>query len=418
MLIVRFGGRRCALPLTRVLQVVAIARLARLPRAPEIWCGVTSFHGRIVPVLDLARLFGVEDNDAALVAMGVVSGQVMGLRLAEIEGIRLAEGNDAEILGLDEIELPTQYARPTPADANHRQQTGTVSAPADRGLMMTVAGQAWWLPLTQIVAIHDTAPDVPVPWADPRVPALIIDGDDAVALLRLDLLLGLGSTPSGPIVVARAKAQRIGFRVDTIDGIADRGTVAALPLVALLEPLPGSDQETSGIRVEPARAAEDAWLAIVLEHQPCLLPLGMVQSVAAALRPAALLPAGAPPGLKGVRAMSGRILPVVDQRQALGLTAEEPAGVDIVIARPGAPHFILAAQQIDGIVRLRPDMIRSTGGGTMIAGVVRLGDRVSWLLAPSALAPSALTPSALASPALTPSALAASALSTPGEAVR
>ena len=388
VLIVRTAGRRCALPLARILQVAAIARLARIPRAPVLWCGVTSFHGRIVPVLDLARLLGTEDKSAALVATVVISGQFTGLRLSEIEGIRLAEGNDAEELQLDEIELPARYARPTPADANHRRQTETVAAPAERGLMMTVGGNAYWLPLTQIIAIHDTDTDIPVPWADPRVPALMIDGDDALALMRLDLLLGLRLPPNGPIVVARVEARRVGFRVDTIEGITQRGIADVLPLEALLEALPGSEPETSRSRREPSRIAQDAWLAIVLEHQPCLLPLGMVQSVAAASRPAAL-PAGAPPGLKGVHSIGGRILPVVDQRQALGLTTEQPAGVDIVIAHPGAPHFILTAQQIDGIVRLRPDMIRPTGGGAMIAGVVRLGDRVSWLLDQSTLARSA-----------------------------
>jgi chemotaxis signal transduction protein len=88
-----------------------------------------------------------------------------------------------------------------------------------------------------------------------------------------------------------------------------------------------------------------------------------------------------------MRAIGGRILPVVDQRQALGLTANEPATVDVVVAPPDTPQFILAAQQIDGIVRLRSDLVRSIGRGTMIDGVMRLGDRLAWLLSPSALAP-------------------------------
>jgi hypothetical protein len=58
-----------------------------------------------------------------------------------------------------------------------------------------------------------------------------------------------------------------------------------------------------------------------------------------------------------------------------------------VVAPRDAPHFILAAQQIDGIVRLRPDMVRSTGGRTIIDGVVRLGERLAWTLVPAALAP-------------------------------
>ena len=34
----------------------AVGRLTRLPHAPDVWCGATSWHGRVVPVLDLAKI--------------------------------------------------------------------------------------------------------------------------------------------------------------------------------------------------------------------------------------------------------------------------------------------------------------------------------------------------------------------------
>jgi chemotaxis signal transduction protein len=387
VLVVRSGGQRWALKLSDVQQVAAVGRLIRLPLAPWIYCGATLFRGRVVPVIDLACLHGTADTEAGWIALVVLAGQIMGLRVAEIEGLRPAAQADAEILNLDAIELPGAAARHTSSDANGDRKTEPAAPLQERGLAITISGQAFWLPLTQVVELLDEPHQVDVPWSDPLVPAVLMRGHDVLPLVRLDLLLGLTTAPGGPVVVLQAGLNRFGFRVESVPGITARGITPVLQIADLIARLPGSVGEIPRERAETVQAQEDAWLAIVLEHQLCLLPLGVVQSVALASRHVAL-PAGAPASLRGVRAIGGRILPVVDQRATLGLSANEPPGVDVVVTIPGTPQFVLTAQQIDGIVRVRRDMVHATGGGTMIGGVVRLGPRLAWLLTPSALAPS------------------------------
>jgi chemotaxis signal transduction protein len=386
VLLVQSAGRHWSLPLNRVIQVGPIGRMSRLPHAPDIFCGAASCLGRIVPVLDLARLQGTEDPDAAMMALVVVAGQTMGLRVAEVEGVRPAAQADAERLDLDAFDLPDAVSRTTSSDANGNRKSEASPLRKERGVAVTLCGQEFWLPATQIIELLDAADPVAVPWADPRAPAILLRGNDVLPVVRLDLLLGLTAPASGPVVVAQVGTNRVGFAVDAIKGITDRGTATVLPLGTLLASLPGNDAEMPRAAAEDARIQEDAWLAILLEHQLCLLPLNVVQSVALSSQRAAL-PAGAPRGVTGVRAIGGLILPVTDRRAALGLSANEPAAVDIVVALPGIPQFILSAQHIDGIVRVRRDMVRATGNSAMIGGVVRLGHRLAWLLTPSALAP-------------------------------
>jgi purine-binding chemotaxis protein CheW len=51
-------GQRYGLPVRAVERVVPMVALAPLPRAPAVALGVLNLHGRVLPVLDLARRFG------------------------------------------------------------------------------------------------------------------------------------------------------------------------------------------------------------------------------------------------------------------------------------------------------------------------------------------------------------------------
>lgn len=53
------GMQRCGLPLSRVERVVRMVAVRPLPKAPPIVCGVVNLQGRILPVVDAARRFGL-----------------------------------------------------------------------------------------------------------------------------------------------------------------------------------------------------------------------------------------------------------------------------------------------------------------------------------------------------------------------
>jgi chemotaxis signal transduction protein len=408
LLLVRGGARRWALPIAHVLHVGELGPLLRLPHASRFFSGAVAHRGEVLPVFDLARLLGTEDPTAALVAFVRRAGQTIGLRLAGIEGVRRSAGPDATILDLDALDLPRPQPRPVVSNAAHHREAAKAPPPPERGLRITLAGQAFWLPLEQVAEVLDAAQPIVVPWADPRAPAILMRAGEAIAVVRLELLLRSPSTPASPMpadttptntmIVCRAGRRRVAISVDSVEGLTERGATPKLELENLLEALAGAHQTAAPPPTPPPPPETTAHLAIVLAAQPCLLPLRSIRSVAAHVRPTAL--PGAPPNLVGVRAMGGQILPVVDARTTLHLPNDEPASVDVEVVPPDGPAFVLAVQQLDGIVRLATTEVHATNllstGSPMgenrpnsdaVGGVVRLGGRLAWLLIPSALAP-------------------------------
>jgi chemotaxis signal transduction protein len=419
LLLVRGGARRWALPVTHVLHVGPLGPLLRLPHASRFFSGAVAHRGEVLPVFDLARLLGTEDPTAAVLALVRRAGQTIGLRLAGIEGIGRFAGTDATILDLDALDVPAPRRRPVVSSAAPRRTAATAPPRFGRGLRVSLAGQAFWLPLDQVVEVLDAAEPVAVPWADPRAPAILMLANEAIAVVRLDLLLHLPSAPASPMpsgtmppgrmppgmmVVCRVRRGRVAIRVDSVEGLSERGATPEVGLEMLLDTLPGAQQAAVSPPVPPAPSESAAYLAIVLAAQPCLLPLRSVRSVAAHVRPSAL--PGPPPNLVGMRAMGGQILPVVDARAMLRLADDEPARVVVEVVPPDGPAFVLAVQQFDGIVRLAAPEIHATDfhstgghstgrhstgghstGGEAVGGVVRLRGRLAWLLIPSALAP-------------------------------
>jgi purine-binding chemotaxis protein CheW len=82
-------GEEFALPILRVVEIVAYAEPSRVPNAPPFLHGVVGVRGAVVPVIDLARVFGFGDTPikrrACIVLCEITGGEqatVVGL-LAE-----------------------------------------------------------------------------------------------------------------------------------------------------------------------------------------------------------------------------------------------------------------------------------------------------------------------------------------------
>lgn len=56
----RLGGQLYGLPVTAVSQIIEIVAITHLPQMPKGIQGAINVHGRIVPVIDLRRRFGLE----------------------------------------------------------------------------------------------------------------------------------------------------------------------------------------------------------------------------------------------------------------------------------------------------------------------------------------------------------------------
>lgn len=61
---VRVGDESYALPVEHVLEVADIGQLSPVPGASSSVLGVRNLRGQVLPVFDLARLFGIERDGA------------------------------------------------------------------------------------------------------------------------------------------------------------------------------------------------------------------------------------------------------------------------------------------------------------------------------------------------------------------
>lgn len=90
VLVVRVAGRRVALPLESVQQVLPAVAPEPLPGAPEVIRGVVNLHGELLPLLDLRARLGLPDGsldpDHHLVACAV-AGRTVALHVDEAETV-------------------------------------------------------------------------------------------------------------------------------------------------------------------------------------------------------------------------------------------------------------------------------------------------------------------------------------------
>lgn len=120
------------------------------------------------------------------------------------------------------------------------------------------------------------------------------------------------------------------------------------------------------------------------------LPLPAVERV---LPMAAVLPLpGADNSLMGMLNLHGKVVPVVNPHARLGLTRPHVAVDDRLVLLKTARPFLLWVQDVEGVVAPPPEAFSEVPGrpaGAVVAQILRLGEDIVPLLAPSALEPEA-----------------------------
>lgn len=84
-------GQRYALPLHDVERVLPMVAVSLLPKAPAVALGVINLHGKIIPVLDVRRRFGLPSRDYGLTAHLLVARtvrRIVALPVDAVLGIR------------------------------------------------------------------------------------------------------------------------------------------------------------------------------------------------------------------------------------------------------------------------------------------------------------------------------------------
>lgn len=66
LLTFRIHGQEYAMDVANVVQVVRMVGVTRAPKAPAYVEGLMNLHGQVIPVINLARLFGLEEHEIDL----------------------------------------------------------------------------------------------------------------------------------------------------------------------------------------------------------------------------------------------------------------------------------------------------------------------------------------------------------------
>lgn len=74
------AGEMFAVPMGPVQEIIRVPEVARLPLAPASLDGLANLRGRVLPIVNLRRLFGCEQrtNDDATRALVIQLGQPLG----------------------------------------------------------------------------------------------------------------------------------------------------------------------------------------------------------------------------------------------------------------------------------------------------------------------------------------------------
>jgi chemotaxis signal transduction protein len=135
--------------------------------------------------------------------------------------------------------------------------------------------------------------------------------------------------------------------------------------------------------------------AVVLTSQPSAallvrvgehrygLPLTAVERV---LPMAAVLPLPeADSSMLGVLNLHGSVLPVVDPRSRLGMPTPDLTTDQRLVLLRGKSAFLMWVDEVEDVVTLSPEAL-TAASGTLVSGVMRLGETIVPLLAPAAFA--------------------------------
>jgi purine-binding chemotaxis protein CheW len=84
----RVGAESYAVPVENVLEVADLGELAPVPGAPSSILGVRNMRGQVLPVIDLATVFGVARNDGSgRLVIAEDGGRRAGLAIDEVTDV-------------------------------------------------------------------------------------------------------------------------------------------------------------------------------------------------------------------------------------------------------------------------------------------------------------------------------------------
>jgi len=115
----RMGNEEYGLQILKVQEIIQMQQITRIPRTPDYILGVINLRGKIIPVLDLRRKFGLEaSQDTDKTCINVV-------QITDAKGLPITIG-----IRIDEVKEVLDIA------ASHIQETPSFGAAVDTDFIL------------------------------------------------------------------------------------------------------------------------------------------------------------------------------------------------------------------------------------------------------------------------------------------
>lgn len=119
MVVFRLADEEYAVPITQVQEINRMTEVTRVPRTPEYVEGIINLRGRVIPVIDLKKRFGLASRERGAetrIVVVEVRGETVGMVVDAVTEVLHLDGSD--------IEPPPPAA--TSVDAAYIQGVGKV----------------------------------------------------------------------------------------------------------------------------------------------------------------------------------------------------------------------------------------------------------------------------------------------------
>lgn len=96
----RVGGEEYAIDIMRIMEIIRPQKVTRIPKAPEFVEGIINLRGKVVPILDLRKRFGIDpegaDKKKVRIVIVKMSGRVLGIVVDEVTEVIYMKADQVE----------------------------------------------------------------------------------------------------------------------------------------------------------------------------------------------------------------------------------------------------------------------------------------------------------------------------------
>lgn len=402
------AGELFAVPMAPVQEIIRVPEVAQLPLAPRTLDGLANLRGRVLPIINLRRLFGCAESahDDATRALVINLGQPMGFVVDRVASVVTVEAGEIEPAGSIQSVVDADYLtgviRRTRADGTQEMllavdferlidgqfnlgsgssasrghsspsASGSVLASNDdeaeegssdelRLVSFSVAGQEYALDIAEVQEIVQLPERVSaLPNTPGHVLGLISLRQRLLPLVSLRTLFGLPAVVYAEqhriVVTALPGGQHVGLVTDAVKEVLSVPRSQAEPMPGVLASEGQLDEFSTICRLEEGRRL----VSIIAADRLLRLP-AIAQAVQAA---AEHTPQSAARGAAQEQSMN-----------AQEAAADEDSADDdtqVVIFRLGAEEFGVPIMSVQEIVRVPETLTRVPRTPSFVEGVINL----------------------------------------------